>query len=308
MIALLFYVVILTLTVALIFILFVRRLLHQLGGEPYYAAEVVQTVTDGDWEYEVKTPYPDSLLGKMKIMQEKLKENNRLKNEFVSTVSHELRTPLTAIGGALSVALSGQLGALPGSAVKLLDIAQKNSVRLTELINDLLDIDKLTVGKLELDLVVQPIMPIIDDACLAMTSYAQKYGINIVVGPRFEYALVKVDARRLRQVLMNFLSNAAKFSQKGDDIIINASVSSDRVRIEVVDHGSGIPEEFHDKIFQKFSQADSSDTRAVGGTGLGLAIAKELIQQMNGTIGFSSSLTVGSCFYVELPLEEANSD
>lgn len=308
MIALLFYVVILTLTVALIFILFVRRLLHQLGGEPYYAAEVVQTVTDGDWEYEVKTPYPDSLLGKMKIMQEKLKENNRLKNEFVSTVSHELRTPLTAIGGALSVALSGQLGALPGSAVKLLDIAQKNSVRLTELINDLLDIDKLTVGKLELDLVVQPIMPIIDDACLAMTSYAQKYGVNIVVGPRFEYALVKVDARRLRQVLMNFLSNAAKFSQKGDDIIINASVSSDRVRIEVVDHGSGIPEEFHDKIFQKFSQADSSDTRAVGGTGLGLAIAKELIQQMNGTIGFSSSLTVGSCFYVELPLEEANSD
>lgn len=308
MVALLFYVFALTFIVALVCILFIRRLLRQFGGEPYYAEEVVQAITDGDLEYEVQTPHPDSLLGKMKIMQKKLKENDRLKNEFVSTVSHELRTPLTAIGGALTLAVGGQLGTMSGSALKLLDIAQKNTLRLTELINDLLDIDKLSLGKLELNLSVQPIMPIIDEACLSMTSYVQKYGVHIVVGPRFEYALVKVDARRLRQVLVNFLSNAAKFSKKGDEIIINASVNADRVRIEVVDHGSGIPEEFHAKIFEKFSQADSSDTRAVGGTGLGLAIAKELIQQMNGTIGFTSSVGVGSCFYVELPLEEANSD
>ncbi len=308
MLALLFYVFALTFFVALVCTLFVRRLLRQLGGEPFYATEVVQAITDGDLDCEVQTEHPDSLLDKMKIMQKKLKENDRLKNEFVSTVSHELRTPLTAIGGALSLAVGGQLGTMPGSALKLLEIAQKNTLRLTELINDLLDIDKLSVGKLELDLVVQPIMPIIDEACLSMTSYVQKYGVHIVVGPRFEYTLVKVDARRLRQVLVNFLSNAAKFSKKGDEIIITANINADGVRIEVIDHGSGIPEEFHNKIFEKFSQADSSDTRAVGGTGLGLAIAKELIQQMNGTIGFSSTVGVGSCFYVELPLEESASD
>lgn len=308
MLALLFYVLCITLIVALVCIGFIRRLLKQLGGEPDYAAEVVQAITLGDLECEIETKHADSLLGKVKVMQEKLKENDRLKSEFVSTVSHELRTPLTAIGGALSLAVSGQLGALPSGALKLLDIAQKNSARLTELINDLLDIDKLSIGRLELDLSVQPLMPIIDDACLSMTSYAQKYGVHILIGPRFEYTLVKVDARRLRQVLVNLLSNAAKFSHKGDEIIINASVRADTVRIEVVDHGKGIPEEFQDKIFEKFFQADSSDSRSVGGTGLGLAIAKELIQQMNGKIGFTSSLNVGSCFYIELPLEEANSD
>ncbi|WP_189420909.1 sensor histidine kinase [Cellvibrio zantedeschiae] len=308
MLALLFYVLCLTLVVAVICIGFVRRLLRQLGGEPYYAAEIVQAITHGDLDCEIETAYPDSLLGKVKIMQQKLKENDRLKSEFVSTVSHELRTPLTAIGGALSLAVGGQLGTMPGSALKLLDIAQKNTARLTELINDLLDIDKLSIGKLELNMSVQPLMPIIDDACLSMTSYAQKYGVHILIGPRFEYTLVNVDARRLRQVLVNFLSNAAKFSHKGDEIVINASVHADKVRIEVVDHGQGIPEEFQDKIFEKFSQVDSSDSRAAGGTGLGLAIAKELIQQMNGTIGFTSAEGVGSCFYVELPLEEANSD
>jgi signal transduction histidine kinase len=151
-------------------------------------------------------------------------------------------------------------------------------------------------------------MPIVDDAILSMTSYTQKYNVHIVLGARYEYLMVRVDARRLRQVLVNFLSNAAKFSPSGEEIIINLDVSFDKVKIEVIDHGNGIPEGFREKIFQKFSQADSSDSRSVGGTGLGLAIAKELVEKMNGTIGFISTEGVGSCFYVELPLEEANSD
>ncbi|RYG11892.1 MAG: hypothetical protein EOO07_19890, partial [Chitinophagaceae bacterium] len=239
MFALLFYVMCLTLIVALVCVVFIFRLLKQLGGEPNYAAEVVQAITDGDLDYAIETTHPESLLGKVKIMQEKLKENDRLKSEFVSTVSHELRTPLTAIGGALSLAVSGQLGNLSEPALKLLDIAQKNSVRLTELINDLLDIDKLSIGKLELNMKVQPLMPIIDDACSSMTSYAQRYGVHILMGPRFEYTLVKVDARRLRQVLVSFLSNAAKFSHKDDEIVINSSVCGNKVRIEVIDHGRG---------------------------------------------------------------------
>ncbi len=128
------------------------------------------------------------------------------------------------------------------------------------------------------------------------------------MGPRFEYVLVNVDARRLHQVLVNFLSNAAKFSHKDDEVVINTSVHFDKVRVEVIDHGRGIPDEFHSKIFHKFTQADASDSRAAVGAGLGLSIAKELIQYMEGTIGFSSTEGVGSCFYFELPLEESNSD
>lgn len=308
MFALLSYVFLLTLIVAFVCISFIRKLLLQLGGEPLYASEVVQAITRGDLDCHIETAHADSLLANVKRMREKLKENDRLKDEFVSTVSHELRTPLTAIGGALSLSISGQLGPLPGPVLKLLDIAQKNSQRLAELINDLLDIDKLSVGKLELDLKVQLLMPIVDDALSSMTSYAQKYGVQIVLGARYEFLLVNVDARRLSQVLVNFLSNAAKFSPRGEDIILNLDVGFDKVKIEVIDHGNGIPESFHDKIFQKFSQADSSDSRSIGGTGLGLAIAKDLVENMNGTIGFISTEGVGSCFYVELPLEEANSD
>jgi signal transduction histidine kinase len=296
------------LLVALIAISFVRNILRQLGGDPHYATEVVQAITRGDLDYDIETQRPDSLLAGLATMQQKLRENDRLKSDFISRASHEFRTPLTAISGALSLSVSGQLGELPESAIKVLEIAQKNSLRLTELVNDLLDVNSLSIGKLELDLQIQPLMPIIDDACLSMTSYAHKYGAHIVVGPRYEYLLVKVDARRLRQVLVNFISNAAKFSPKGEEIMINVNVSFDKVKVEVIDHGCGIPESRHATLFQKMLPEEASHSDSTGGGGLGLAIAKELIELMNGAIGFVSTEGVGSCFYVELPLEEANSD
>jgi len=300
-------ILLLTLLVALVVIKFARTILRQLGGDPYQATEAVQAITRGDLNYDIETDYPESLLANINHMQQKLKENDRLKTEFVSRASHEFRTPLTAISGALSLSVSGQLGELPPSAIKVLDIAQKNSARLAELVNDLLDVDRLSIGKLVLDMQIQPLMPIVDDACLSMTSYAHKYGVHIVVGPRYEYLLVNVDARRLRQILVNFISNAAKFSPKGEEITINVHASFDKVKIDVIDHGCGIPESRHSTLFQALSPEESAEPDTSGGS-MGLAIAKELVELMNGTIGFVSTEGVGSCFYVELPLEEANSD
>lgn len=300
-----------TLLVALIAIRFVRNILQQLGGDPGYATEVIQEITRGDLDCEIETPHPDSLLASLAAMQQKLRESDRLKSSFISRASHEFRTPLTAISGALSLSTSGQLGVLPEPVVRVLDIAQKNSLRLTELVNDLLDVDSLSIGKLELDLQTQPLMPIIDDACLSMSSYVHKYGVHIVIGPRYEYLLVKVDARRLRQVLVNFISNAAKFSPRGETIMINVNASFDKVKVEVIDHGCGIPESRHATLFQKVLDEDATNVDSMGavdGKGLGLSIAKELIEHMNGVIGFVSTENVGSCFYVELPLEEPNSD
>lgn len=282
----------------------VRGLLQRLGGEPQYLAEIINAIARGDLDSEIETQYADSLLATVKRMQESLRESDRVKSEYIATASHELKTPLTAISSALSLSVNGQLGTLPEPAKTYLDIAQKNSMRLGELIDNFLDVDKLSVAKLELDMNVQPLTPIIEDAKLSMTTYAQKYGVRINMGPRFEYLLVNVDARRLRQVLKNLLSNAAKFSSKGEEIIINTTVHFDKVRIEVIDHGCGIEDERKDKLFQKYSGNQGSS--AVGA--MGLAISKALVQAMGGELGFTSTVGVGSCFYIDLPLEEANSD
>lgn len=232
------------------------------------------------------------------------KRIDQMKSEFVSTVSHELRTPLTSISGALGLITGGVAGELPAQAKPMLDIAYKNSLRLSELINDLLDMDKLVSGKMQLNLQTQPLMPLVEHAIEATGAYASQYQVRFVLIAR-EDAQVGVDASRLQQVLNNLLSNAAKFSPQGAQVEIAVRQHDRKVRVEVTDHGTGVPAEFHERIFQKFSQADSSDTRQKGGTGLGLAISKELIERMHGVIGFDSIEGQGARFYFELPLAAA---
>ena len=184
----------------------------------------------------------------------------------------------------------------------MLDIAYKNSQRLTHLINDLLDMEKLVAGKMRFELQTQEVMPLVEQAVESMRSYAQQHQVELVIRQRADGAKVRVDASRLQQVLSNFLSNAAKFSPVGGTVEISVRGERDVVRVEVQDHGPGIPAEFRKRIFQKFSQADSSDTRQKGGTGLGLAISKELIERMNGMVGFTSQKDQGARFHFELPL------
>jgi len=230
------------------------------------------------------------------------KRLDKLKSEFVSTVSHELRTPLTSISGALGLLAGGALGEMTGTVKQLIDMAHKNSLRLTVLINDLLDMDKLMAGKMVLDLQAQPLMPLVAQALEGVRSYGEQYGVSFVLGTH-EEVQVRVDAGRLIQVFNNLLSNAAKFSPQGGQVEVAVRrLTDDTVRVEVSDSGCGIPDSFKAHIFQKFSQADSSDTRQKGGTGLGLAISKELIEHMNGAIGFTSVSGQGTCFYFDLPL------
>lgn len=224
------------------------------------------------------------------------------KNEFISTVSHELRTPLTSISGALGLAINGALGEVTPKMLTMLEVAHKNSQRLTHLISDLLDIEKLASGKFSFDLQVQPLMPLIEECLISTQYYAEEYKVNFVIGLRADDVQIRVDGSRTQQVLANLLSNAAKFSPAGAQVTINIIQHGQMVRVEVKDLGAGIPVEFHNRIFQKFSQADSSSTRQKGGTGLGLAISKELIEQMNGQIGFHSKPGQGACFYFELPV------
>jgi PAS domain S-box-containing protein len=229
----------------------------------------------------------------------------QIKAEFVSTVSHELRTPLTSISGSLSLLLGGALGEAPRAMQPMLEIAHKNTLRLVHLINDLLDIEKLAAGKVNFAFELLPLMPLIEQAIESTRVIGEQVGVALEQTERVDHVQVRVDRIRLQQVLGNFLSNAIKFSPPGAPVVIKASRHDHLVRVEISDRGPGVPAEFRTRIFQKFSQADSSDARQQAGTGLGLAISKELIERMNGRVGFTSEPGRGACFYFELPVVEA---
>ena len=232
------------------------------------------------------------------------KRLDNMKKEFVSTVSHELRTPLTSINGTLGLIHGGAMGEVSKEAKEMLTIAIENSKRLTTLINDLLDMDKIASGKMDFHLDSHSLMPLIEKSLQMNSAYADQYNVTYIILSRCDDTHVNVDPNRFLQIMANFLSNAAKFSHAGKSVDINVEIEEGKVKVLIQDYGMGIDPEFFDHIFTKFSQADSSDTRAKGGTGLGLAITQELITYMHGTVGFDSEKGKGSIFWFELPLVE----
>lgn len=233
------------------------------------------------------------------------KRVEQMKTEFVSTVSHELRTPLTSIAGSLGLLSGGAAGPLPDKATRLIDIALSNSRRLVRLINDILDIEKIESGKMSFHFTWLPLRPMLEQAVQANRSFAAEHGVELELGAIAKEAAVLADEDRLMQVLTNLISNAAKFSPEGEIVRIGVTTGGERHRITVADRGSGIPEAFRDRIFGKFAQADSSDTRTKAGTGLGLSIVREIVTRLGGSVGFESNLGKGTTFYVDLPAAQA---
>lgn len=229
------------------------------------------------------------------------KKIDRMKSEFVSTVSHELRTPLTSIRGSLGLVAGGVAGELPARAKSLIDIAYNNSERLVRLINDILDVEKIESGKMSFDLKPQPLAPLIEAAIEANHAYGEQFQVRYQLAETVPDAKVLVDADRLTQVMTNLLSNAAKFSPAGETVSVRIARHCGSIRVSVSDRGAGIPEEFRDRIFRRFSQADASDSRQKGGTGLGLAISRAIVEKMGGQIGFDSAPGAGTTFRFELP-------
>ena len=185
----------------------------------------------------------------------------KLKNEFVSTVSHELRTPLTSLRGSLGLVLGGVTGELQGKTRELLQLADNNAARLHNLINDILDIQKIESGQVDYQFESIALMPVIEQALKENEGYAQQGNVDLCICSRLDSARVNVDKQRILQVLDNLISNAIKFSPPHAQVEIDVEQHAKRLRVSVTDHGPGITEEFLPKLFQKFSQADASTSR-----------------------------------------------
>ncbi|MFP2913380.1 sensor histidine kinase, partial [Pyxidicoccus sp. 3LFB2] len=212
-----------------------------------------------------------------------------------------LRTPLTSIRGSLGLLEGGVAGPLPAAAAEMIGIARRNSERLIRLINDILDLDKLESGKLDVHLESAELAPLLAHAVDAHQGYACEYGVQVELMLDAPGARARVDKDRLEQVLANLLSNAIKFSPRGERVTLRLVRHAGGLRIAVEDRGPGVPEGFRGRIFQKFAQADGSDSRGRGGTGLGLSIARALVERLGGTLDYVSSPGAGTTFWFDLP-------
>jgi PAS domain S-box-containing protein len=226
---------------------------------------------------------------------ERLEEVERLKQGFLSTVSHELRTPLTSIRGSLGLLASGAVGALSDEVVEVVAIAERNAVRLMALINDILDLERLETGKIELQFAQVPVESVLRRAIESVGTFAQEHGITIEASE--VSSTIWADADRIVQVLVNLLSNAVKFSPPGGVVTIGVGLRESWAEFRVTDRGRGVPVAHRRAIFERFRQVETSDAREKGGTGLGLAICKSIIEQHGGTIGVESEEGGGSSFW-----------
>ncbi|AZG73211.1 PAS domain-containing protein [Shewanella livingstonensis] len=276
----------------------IHNVVHRIirpNGEVRWVHELGQVAEDKDSD--------QVMIGSVQDVTERM-QLQQIKDDFISTVSHELRTPLTSIYGALTLLQSGKLVTLPTKAEKLIEIASSNCKQLSRLINDLLDIEKLAAGKMLFEMKLSNVVPLLQRAINDHQPYADLHQITLALqlDKPIDEILLFVDEHRLLQILTNFLSNAVKFSPPSARVTLSATLMGDEIEIAVQDQGSGIPADFQGKIFERFSQADASSSKAKGGTGLGLALCKELIEAMNGSIGYRSEPDCGARFYIRLPI------
>ncbi len=250
------------------------------------------------------------------ISNQELARATRLKDEFLATMSHELRTPLNAILGMTEGLQEAVFGIINPQQLKALQTIERSGLHLLELINDILDVAKIEAGQIELDLAFSTISSLCQSSLAFIKQQALKKNIQVDTKLQPNLPDLLVDERRIRQVLINLLNNAVKFTPEGGYIVLEVAICEPEaerqahqavvdahswIRFSVIDTGIGIAPENIDKLFQPFIQIDSALNRQYTGTGLGLALVKRIVELHGGKVGLTSQLGAGSCFTIDLP-------
>ena len=268
-----------------------EAILYTVRGKRWHAIEAEKTVFASTSEL-VYLFYAVDITARIQAEQ--------AKEELVGMVSHELRTPMTAIRGAVELLAGGLAENDPSLFKELLGIASENTRRLEKLVDALLDLRKLANGRISIAVAPCDLAAVLHEVINLQTPDAETKGVQIVVTGD-KTLPISGDEGRMQQVLLNLLSNAIKHSPLGDEIQIRATTDLDCVRISISDNGAGIPAPFQDRIFEPFSQADSSSTRQDAGMGLGLYMAKTLVELHGGRLSFLNRPEGGTTFTIELP-------
>ena len=268
-----------------------------------------------------------SFTQELKATNRKLQKLERLKSEFISIVSHELRTPLTAIKNAMDIILSGKAGTMTEHIEKFCSMGKRNAIRLTGIVNDLLDISKIEAGKMDFKFELTHIESVIEAVKNNLTEVAKEKNLIINYTPIGDSVEVYADTNRIEQVLTNLVSNAIKFTPDAGQIEITSKIVNARelqydqsfeediknlqgnyLQVCVEDHGIGIERKDLNHVFDKFAQIENSLSRQVGGSGLGLPIARQLMESHNGAIWCDSEINKGSRFYFVIPVANDKSN
>jgi signal transduction histidine kinase len=237
---------------------------------------------------------------------QRLRELDHLKSDFLANMSHELRTPLNSIMGFTDVILLGLDGPLTDQMENDLKLVEKNGKHLLSLINNVLDMSKIEAGRMTLSLEKFDLRSLMDETMDIVSPLAREKSLELRLAIQDDEDVeMLADRVRMRQVMINILGNAVKFTETGDILIVVTQPQSEMVRIAVSDTGLGIPPNKLDMVFESFSQIDTSSTRKVGGTGLGLPISRSLVEMHGGRLWAESTGIAGegSTFIIEMPLK-----
>ncbi len=262
---------------------------YRKNGEEFWLQWRIRPVKDGEGRVKYFVSSQRDITERKKI--------ERMKSEAIASVSHEMRSPLTSIYGTLD--LLQQRGQFSGVDNRLLENASLSCERLIRLVDTLLDTERLSEKPVDLEPI--ELVPVVEQAIALHRLQGEELEVGVRFEPAVSGAWVFTDRDRLIQVLTNLLSNAMKFSPRGETVRIGLERAMDKLLLSVRDHGPGIPEDFRPRLFKRFAQADTPPSNRHRGIGLGLAISKDIVELLGGRIDYQTEIDVGTTFFVELP-------